>query len=502
MYDLLVIGGGINGVGIARDAAGRGLKVLLCERDDLAAHTSSASTKLIHGGLRYLELYDFSLVRKALIEREVLLRAAPHIIWPMRFVLPYQEGLRPAWLIRLGLFLYDHLGGRKSLPGTSVVRRKTSPKLDSLQDDIHFAFEYSDCWVEDSRLVALNAVDARERGADVRVGTECTRLDRSDDHWLATLSNAKRQTSKVEARVVVNAAGPWVDDILGLSRPGGNTPHVRLVKGSHIVIARKFEGDHAFFFQNGDGRIMFAIPYERGQFTLIGTTDVPYKDDRGAVTISEAEITYLCNGASEYFIEPVKPSDVVWTYSGVRPLYEDHARDASSVSRDYVLSLDSEAGPPILSVFGGKITTYRELAEDALNLLKPHLATVGRDWTARAHLPGGDIEGADFEGFVQACSHRFDWLEADTVRRLARAYGTRIKDVLRDATSRTDLGRSFGDGLYEAEVRYLTQTEFATCADDILWRRSKLGLHLADAKQSALEDWMAAEKLQAAPSCD
>ena len=489
MHDILVIGGGINGTGIARDAAGRGLDVVLCEKDDLAQHTSSASTKLIHGGLRYLEQYDFSLVRKALIEREILLQAAPHIIWPMRFVLPHHKELRPAWLIRLGLFIYDHLGGRKLLPPTETLRRKSTTKLDALKPEYRLAFEYSDCWVEDSRLVVLNAVDAKSRGAEVLTRTRCTSLVRSGDHWDAVLEGPTGSESR-SFKAVVNAAGAWVDDILGLD-PGKKTEtHLRLVKGSHIIVPRWHEGNHAYFFQNGDGRIMFAIPYERGEFTLIGTTDVPYEANRDEVKITQDEIEYLCDGASEYYARAVTPSDVVATYSGVRPLYDDHAANASKVTRDYVLKLDDEAGAPILSVFGGKITTYRELAEDALQTLEDIFPSADKEWTRDADLPGGDMPGADFDGFFIGLKRDYPNLDANLLERLARAYGTKVRQLLANADTDAGLGRMFGAGLTEAEARYLVEAEFARSADDILWRRSKLGLHMSDAERGAFSDWM------------
>ena len=484
MHDLLVIGGGINGVGIARDAAGRGLKVLLCEKDDLAAHTSSASTKLIHGGLRYLEMYDFALVRKALIEREILLRAAPHIIWPMRFVLPYDRDLRPAWLIRLGLFLYDHLGGRKMLPPTKTLRRRKTNRLDPLREEFRLAFEYSDCWVEDSRLVVLNAVDAQAHGADVLTQTACIGLARHADHWEATLKGPDGERT-VMARAVVNAAGGWVDEILGLVEPGTAKKNLRLVKGSHIIVPRWHEGDYAYFFQNGDGRIMFAIPYERGEFTLIGTTDVPFEADKDKVVISQEEIEYLCAGASEYYKRSITPADVVATYSGVRPLYDDHAANASKVTRDYVLNCDRTGGAPVLSVFGGKITTYRELAEHALKELAPDFPGMTKPWTKTASLPGGDIPGADFEDFLQGLSLRHPWMEQRLLRRLARAYGTKVDELLGTAKSTAELGRDF-----ETEVRYLMTHEFARTANDILWRRSKLRLHLTESEQANLANWL------------
>jgi glycerol-3-phosphate dehydrogenase len=494
MHDILVIGGGINGTGIARDAAGRGLDVVLCEKDDLAQHTSSASTKLIHGGLRYLEQYDFSLVRKALIEREILLKAAPHIIWPMRFVLPHHKELRPAWLIRLGLFIYDHLGGRKLLPPTTTLRRKSTTKLDALKEQYRLAFEYSDCWVEDSRLVVLNAVDAKSRGAEIMTQTRCSSLVRNGDHWDAVLECPTGPETR-SFRAVVNAAGAWVDDILGLDPAKKNETHLRLVKGSHIIVPRWHEGDYAYFFQNGDGRIMFAIPYERGEFTLIGTTDVPYEANRDEVKITPDEIEYLCNGASEYYARAVSPSDVVATYSGVRPLYDDHAANASKVTRDYVLKLDDEAGPPILSVFGGKITTYRELAEDALQTLEEFFPDAGEEWTREADLPGGDMPGADFDGFFEGLKREYSKFDASLLQRLARAYGTKVHQVLGSAETGTDLGRVFGAGLTETEARYLVEAEFARSADDILWRRSKLGLHMSAAERDAFSGWMATEMM-------
>lgn len=491
MHDLLVIGGGINGTGIARDTAGRGLDVVLVEKDDLAKHTSSASTKLIHGGLRYLEMYDFALVRKALIEREILLRAAPHIIWPMRFVLPYDKDLRPAWLIRLGLFLYDHLGGRKMLPPTKVLRRGKSDRLDPLKDEFRLAFEYSDCWVEDSRLVVLNAVDAKERGAEILTRTACTRLVRHEDHWEADIASAAGTETR-QFRALVNAAGGWVDDVLGLASTGENQTHLRLVKGSHIIVAKHHQGEHAYFFQNGDGRIMFAIPYERGEYTLIGTTDIPYTADKDKVEISPEEIDYLCAGASEYYRQPVTPADVVATYSGVRPLYDDHATSASKVTRDYVLHHETTGGAPILSVFGGKITTYRELAEEAVAELAPHFEGLPRAWTKRASLPGGDIPGANFDAYLSGLVLSFPHLPIELLTRLARAYGTRTHDLLGKAETLSDLGRDFGAGLTECEVAYLVENEFARTPDDILRRRSKLYLHMTEIEQDEFANWFAA----------
>jgi len=479
LYDILIIGGGINGAGIARDAAGRGLNVLLCEKDDLAAHTSSASTKLIHGGLRYLEQYDFALVRKALKEREVLLRAAPHIIWPLRFVLPHHKDLRPSWLIRLGLFLYDHLGGRKLLPATKTRTRSNSDVFAPLKPEFTKGFEYSDCWVEDARLVILNAMDAKERGATILTQTACTEIENTSDHWTARLRNKDGIERQVKAKAIINAAGPWVDQVASVAQvKSSNTPQVRLVKGSHIIVPKLFDDERCFIFQAGDGRIVFAIPYEDRRLTLIGTTDLTFEGDPGLVEASEAEIEYLCDLANQYFNQTIRPSDVVSTYSGVRPLFEDQAEDASAVTRDYVLKRQDQNSAPFLSVIGGKITTYRKLAEDALKSLKPHFATLGDEWTASAPLPGGDIPDADFAAFLSACEDAYPWLTTELRHRLARTYGTRIHDVLNGARSLSDLGHAYGGGLFQQEVDYLAEHEFACTADDILWRRTKLGLHM------------------------
>ena len=478
--DLLIVGGGINGTAIARDAAGRGLSVILCERDDLASHTSSASTKLIHGGLRYLEYYEFRLVREALIEREVLLRAAPHIIWPLRFVLPYDRGQRPAWMLRLGLFLYDNLGGRELLPGTKSVDLRHSDHADMLEPRLKTGFEYSDCWVEDSRLVALNAVDARERGADIRTRTSVEGVEAGPGGYTATLSDG----SRVSARAVINAAGPWVDEVLGLAKPGRNDAGLRLVKGSHIIVPRHFPGDHAYIFQNADNRIVFAIPYER-EFTLIGTTDVPFDTDPRDVVISDEEVSYLCEAASEYFQKDIFPADVVSTYSGVRPLYDDKAEDASAVTRDYVLDIDEPSkGHPVLSIYGGKITTSRKLAEHALQKLEPYLPEMGGDWTADAKLPGGNIPADDFAGFVVEAQARHPGVDPLNMHRLCRAYGSRVDTVLADG----DL-RDLGAGLLACEARYLRDVEFARDADDVLMRRSKLGLHMDAASRESFRTW-------------
>jgi len=472
MMDLLVVGGGINGAGIARDAAGRGLSVVLVEQHDLAAHTSSASTKLIHGGLRYLEQYEFRLVREALRERERLLAIAPHIIWPLRFVLPMGRGMRPAWLLRLGLFLYDHIGGRRSLPGTEVVRFDGRGLGAGLAPEVRRGFAYSDCWVEDSRLVVLNAVDAAARGARVLTRTRLVSARAEEGVWVAELEDAAGGRSEVRARAVVNAAGPWVSAVIGGTLGVNSSRRTRLVKGSHIVVGRLYEGEHAYIFQNRDRRVVFAIPYE-GRFTLIGTTDSPYADDPAAVACSTEDEAYLCESVDRWFARSVSPADIVRRYAGVRALFDDGAKDASEVTRDYVLDLETPAGGgKLLSVFGGKITTYRKLAEHALE----KLGVGGRSWTGDAPLPGGDMAGG-FDAYLQAFSARHGFLPAALARRLVRAYGSRADEVADGARRIEDLGEDFGGGLTEAEVRYLVRVEFARSAEDILWRRSKLGLH-------------------------
>lgn len=481
---MLIIGGGINGTAIARDAAGRGLSVVLCEKDDLARHTSSASTKLIHGGLRYLEYYEFRLVREALIEREVLLRSAPHIIWPMRFVLPYDQGQRPAWMLRLGLFLYDNLGGRELLPGTKTVDLHKSPHKDILEDRLKTGFEYSDCWVEDARLVVLNAIDAANRGADIRVGVEVTAIEAHKDGYKATLSDG----SDIIAKGIVNAAGPWVDEVLFKIKRSKNEAGLRLVKGSHIVTRRLFSGDHAYIFQNADNRIIFAIPYER-DFTLIGTTDVPWKAEPGPMDISAEETDYLCAAASEYFEHDITSDDVIWSYAGVRPLYDDKSENASAVTRDYVLDIDElSAGRPLLSIYGGKITTSRKLAEHAMEKLADYYMGVKKPWTGKAQLPGGDFPADDFERFLEQQAKRYPDVPRDILHHLCRAYGTRITLILGHGP-KTDLGRQFGGQLTEAEVDYLRDHEWARTADDVLFRRTKQGLHLTEAERESFVRW-------------
>jgi len=493
-YDLAIIGGGINGCGIARDAAGRGLSVYLCEQNDLASGTSSWSTKLIHGGLRYLEYYEFRLVREALMEREVLWRMAPHIIWPLRFVLPHHKGLRPAWLLRIGLFLYDHLGGRKLLPPTRTLDLRNDPAGKPLKPgEFERAFEYSDCWVEDARLVALNARDAADRGATVRTRTKAISATRGTDGWTLTTEDPAGQRDTIKARIIVNAGGPWVADVLSSKLRVNAAAKVRMVQGSHIVVKRIFDHDRCYIFQNADNRIIFAIPYER-DFTLIGTTDRDYEGDPANVKATPEEIDYLCKAASEYFARPITRADLVWDYSGVRPLYDDGASAAQAATRDYVLVLDEEEGAPLLSIFGGKITTYRRLAEHALEKLEAHLpgAKARRGWSGREPLPGGDFPVDAFDAEVRALSQAYPWLDKSHARRLVRAYGTRARKLVGGARSLGEMGRLFGATLTEAEVTYLMDEEFARRAEDVLWRRSKLGLRLSKDEAAALDQFMVA----------
>ena len=496
--DLLVVGGGINGTGIARDAAGRGLSVVLCEQHDLAAHTSSSSTKLIHGGLRYLEHYEFRLVRKALAEREVLLDAAPHIMWPLRFVLPHEPHLRPAWMIRAGLFLYDHLARRRRLPASETVDLRHHPAGAPLKETERKGFVYSDGWVDDARLVVLNALDAHERGARILTRTRCTRIVREHGAWSAALVAADGSRHSIRARAAVNAAGPWVGGFLDQATPIRARSAVRLVKGSHIIVPRLFEHGFAYIFQNIDRRIIFAIPYQHA-FTLIGTTDVEYHGDPARATIGADEVTYLCELASRYFTRAVTKADVVASYSGVRPLLEDESSDPSSVTRDYSFELDDD-GPALLSVFGGKITTYRRLAEEALAQLAPALGLKGGGWTHAATLPGGDMPGKDFEAFLAAQSAHYHGIGPSLLERLARAYGTRLPNVLGGARSEMELGQPVLPGLYVAEIEYLRHSEWARTAEDVLWRRSKLGLHLPADAPAVLATWLEQHPLTAAPA--
>lgn len=509
--DLFVIGGGINGCGIARDAAGRGLSVTLAERGDLAQATSSASTKLFHGGLRYLEYFEFGLVRAALKEREVLLRAIPHISRPMRFVLPYHpdmrfeggtpasrlltlfmpwmKGRRPAWLIRLGLFLYDHLGGRAILPGTKALDLEQDPAGAVLKPKYKRAFEYSDCWVDDSRLVVLNARDAAARGARILTRAKVVSAERDGGLWRITVARGGRPEVH-HARALVNAAGPWVGEVIREALHLDSRENVRLVRGSHIVTRRLFDHDRAYFFQGEDGRIIFAIPYEP-DFTLIGTTDHDHEGCLAAPICTEAEQDYLCAFASKYFARPVTRADVVWTYSGLRPLYDDGASSATAATRDYMLSLDEAGGAPVLNVFGGKITTYRRLAETALARLAPHFPDAGDAWTAGAALPGGGFAVDGLARLVADLRAAHPYLGEKWAKRLGRAYGTEVAEMLKGARRRADLGRDFGATLSERELRWMMDREYAQSAEDVLWRRSKLGLRMSAEEVAALEAWMA-----------
>jgi glycerol-3-phosphate dehydrogenase len=482
--DLLIVGGGINGAGIARDAAGRGLKVALVEQADLASGTSSKATKLIHGGLRYLEFFEFRLVRESLIERERLLRIAPHIVRPLQFILPHVPGLRPRWQIRFGLFFYDYFSGRRTLaPSRSV--RVGSGMYGALRPGIDHAFSYSDCWVDDSRLVVVNAMDAAQRGASIHTRTRFVSATVANGLWHARCTRQDgSEPLEIRARAIVNAAGPWVEQVLKSFPTAQVEGGVRLVKGSHIVVPRLFAGKHAFMLQNPDGRIVFAIPYEQ-KWTLVGTTDVPYSGDPAQVRIADDEVQYLCNTINSYFRRQIAPSDVCWSYAGVRPLWDDASASASRVTRDYRIELShSHDQPPLLSIFGGKLTTYRSLAETVLEKLQEPLGISPRCWTHRAPLPGGDLPGRHFRRFVIDVRRRWRFLPITVARRLARAYGTRVEAIIGGAKSFADLGEHYGAGLTAAEVDYLVRNEWAMTDEDILWRRSKLGLHMSEAERS------------------
>jgi len=491
-FDLLVVGGGINGAGVARDAAGRGLKVLLCEQHDLAAHTSSASTKLIHGGLRYLEYYDFRLVRKSLHEREIVIAAAPHIVWPLRFVLPHDRNLRPAWMMRAGLFLYDHLARRRFLPGSRAVDLRSHPAGAVLDRRYTKGFVYSDAWVDDARLVVLTVVDARERGATVMTRTRCASIRREQGAWTASLVREDGVESVIRAKAVVNATGPWVARFLDEASPVRAGHHPRMIKGSHIVVPRIYDHEYAYIFQAPDGRFVFTLPFA-GDYTLVGTTERDYAGDLATPAIDEAEVDYLLEMTNRYFQRGLARGDVVWTFAGLRPLLAKSTDDPKSVTRDYVLELDRK-GPPLLSVYGGKITTYRKLAEDVVDVLAPALGNSQGHWTASAPLPGGDMPGADFEKFVAAAARRYPWLPATLLRRYARAYGTRIERLVGAAGALAGLGEEILPGLYAAEVRHLCRDEWAVTAEDILWRRSKLGLRLPPGAAPTLDAWLSAHR--------
>jgi glycerol-3-phosphate dehydrogenase len=496
--DVFVIGGGINGAGLARDAAGRGLSVVLCEKGDLAEGTSSRSGKLVHGGLRYLEYYEFRLVREALIEREVLMNAAPHIIWPLRFVLPHSPEDRPAWLVRLGLFLYDHLGGRKRLPGTRTLDLLRDPEGAAVQDRYRRGFEYSDCWVDDARLVVLNAVDAAERGATVLTRSPCTSARREGDHWrIETTHAVTGEKRQFLARLLVNTAGPWVTDVITNVAGSRSSRNVRLVKGSHIVVPKFWEGANAYLVQNHDRRVIFINPYE-GDKALIGTTDVPYDGPAEDVTADEQEIEYLIAAVNRYFKEQLRREDVLATFSGVRALFDDGQGNPSAVTRDYVFDLDETGGAPLLNVFGGKITTFRELAERGMHRVARYFPRMGGDWTRNARFPGGDMPDADYESFEQSIKDNYPWMPRSLRRHYGRLYGTRVGRIVGNACGMADLGRHFGGDFHEAEARYLMEHEWAGTADDILWRRTKHGLHLNASERAAFVDWFREQAREAA----
>ena len=486
--DVLVVGGGINGAGIARDAAGRGLRTVLCEQHDLASHTSSASTKLIHGGLRYLEFYDFGLVRKSLREREVVLASAPHLAWPMRFVLPHDRHQRPAWMIRAGLLLYDHLALRRRLPGSETVDLRRHPAGAALDGRYRTAFVYSDGWVDDARLVVANAIDVRDRGGRVSTRTRCTKLRASGTAWAATLEHADGREERITARLVVNAAGPWVAQFLDDCTPRPARHHPRMIQGSHVVVRRLFEHEYAYLFQNPDGRVVFAIPFQH-QFTLVGTTEREYDGDLASPEIAPGEVDYLLATIGRHFGRKLARRDVVWTFAGIRPLLASSTADPKSVTRDYVLDLD-RSGPPLLSVYGGKLTTYRKLAEEVVGRICAALGVVADAWTERTPLPGGDLPGADFDAFLRRMAQRYAWLERPLLERYARAYGTRIDRLLNGCSGQDDLGRFVLPGLAEREIEYLRREEFARSADDILFRRSKLGVHLPSGSAARLDRWL------------
>jgi glycerol-3-phosphate dehydrogenase len=493
MIDVFVIGGGINGASVARDAVGRGYSVALAEMNDLASGTSSAATKLIHGGLRYLEHYEFRLVHEALAEREVLWASAPHIIWPLRFVLPHHKGLRPAMVLRAGLAMYDYMGGRRLLPPTKTLDLTHDEAGKPLKPGFKLAFEYSDCWVNDARFVVLNARDAADRGATIHVRTKVTSARREDGGWTIALEGeGGRQT--VRARMLVNAGGPWVDEVINGVMGRNGQRNVRLVQGSHIVVKKLFEHDRCYFFQNSDGRIFFAIPYEE-DFTLIGTTDRDYQGDPRDVRITEEETAYLLTGASEYFAKPVTREDIVWTYSGVRPLFDDGASAAQEATRDYVLKVDGEAATgAVVNVFGGKLTTSRRLAESVMEKIEGVLGKKGEAWTKTGTLPGGDFGVKSFDAEVRRLGLDYPGFEGHFLRRLMRLYGTRARAILGDARSVADLGQHFGADLYAAEVIYLVEMEWARTAEDVLWRRTKQGLRVSAEDVPRLEAFIGARK--------
>ena len=491
IYDIVVIGGGINGAGIARDAAGRGLSVLLCEQNDLASATSSASSKLIHGGLRYLEHYEFQLVSKALLEREVLLKCAPHLIRPLRFVMPHVPELRPAWMIRLGLFLYDHLGPRGSLPASKGVDLRNYPFGSGLKPEFSKGFLYSDCRVDDARLVIVNALSAADMGAVILPHTACVAASRSRNLWTIALHGQDGHTTSIASRALVNAAGPWAQSVLADASRKPSSRRGKLVQGSHIVIPKAYDGEHAYILQNADRRVVFMIPYE-GAYTLVGTTDISFYGEPQRCTASEEEIAYLCQAINRYLAQPVSRQDVLWSYSGLRPLFDDGSSDPSAITRDYVLMLDDQqGGVPIVSVFGGKITTYRRLAEQVMEKLAPYFPSMAQSWTAHRPLPGGNLPDGDLDKFSRQLAAQYSQLPVGLLRDLARRHGTLSAAVLGDAQTEDHLGRPFGGGLYQKEIDYLVEREWALTADDVLWRRTKVGLHMNEAQRAAVAAYLA-----------
>ncbi|MBB6486741.1 glycerol-3-phosphate dehydrogenase [Rhizobium lusitanum] len=498
IFDLFVVGGGINGAGIARDAAGRGLSVMMCEKGDLAEGTSSRSGKLVHGGLRYLEYYEFRLVREALIEREVLLNSASHIIWPMRFVLPHSPSDRPAWLVRLGLFLYDHLGGRKKLPGTRSLDLHRDPEGAPILDQYSKGFEYSDCWVDDARLVVLNALDAAAKGAQILTRTACISARRDQGVWIVQMrSERSGEVRTVRAKALVNASGPWVNDIVHRVAGSNSSRSVRLVKGSHIIVPKFWNGQQAYLVQNHDKRVIFINPYE-GDKALIGTTDIPYEGKPEEVKADEKEIDYLITAVNRYFKEKLRRSDVLESFSGVRPLFDDGKGNPSAVTRDYVFDLDETGGAPLLNVFGGKITTFRKLSEHAMQKLARFFPKMGDDWTRGATLPGGEIPNADYVSFTDTLRSAYPWMPRALVNHYGHLYGARTKLIVGDATSLAGLGRHFGGNLYEAEARYLAASEWAQKAEDVLMRRTKEGLRMTLEEKAAFSAWFDTELALAA----
>ena len=490
MFDVFVVGGGINGCGIARDAAGRGLSVCLAEKDDLGGKTSSGSTKLIHGGLRYLEHYEFNLVRKALIERERLWSLAPHIVYPLRFVLPHHAGLRPSWLLRLGLFIYDHLGGRKALPKSRKISLASDQVGAPLKSDYKIGFEYSDCWVDDARLVILNAQDAVEKGAKVLPRHEVISVRGESGAWLIETRDRDSKRHRFQARVLVNAAGPWVSNLTDSVIDGAVSRSMRLIRGSHIVVPRLYAHDRCYLLQNSDDRIVFVIPYEEN-FSLIGTTDREHQESLNQVTISKDEAQYLCASVNDYFNSSISLEDIVWSYSAVRPLFDDGNADAKSITRDYRITSETDGtGAPLISVLGGKITTYRKLAEDVLSEVNQALGVKNEGWTGSSPLPGGSFDVLRFDNEVEQLKQEYPFLSNSHAHRLMRLYGSLSREILGDAMTYGELGRFFGGNLYENEVRYLLESEWAMSVEDILWRRTKEGLKLSDSEVRTLSDFL------------